>query len=212
MKHHVIAVLLAIGALCAAGPASSATLGLLTGAPNLSASQASIDFLFDDPFVPVNGDLSAFGAEVDSTNGVSVSGIAEIGFGVSYALSDPTTDLTGGFDVFDANGLVLGGDLFAVGFTEDVIELQFTNLSGSAAGSFGSSVLMVIAFEDPFDELGTNPFDDLVDGLFYDASITISTVVPIPLPAGLPLLLTGLVCTALIARRRTRVLRSRDAP
>lgn len=204
MKHYLTAALLAAAALFGAGSASAATLGLTTGLPSVSASQASVDFFVNDPVAPVDGDLSTFGAVVDATNGVPVTGIAEIGFGVSYALSDPTSDLTGGFDVFDANGLVLGGDLFAVGFTEDVIELQFTNLTGSAAGSFGATVLMLIAFDDPFDELGPNPFADLVDGLFYDASLTISNVVPIPLPAGLPLLLTGLVCTALIARRRSR--------
>lgn len=42
-----------------------------------------------------------------------------------------------------------------MGFTEDVIELQFGNLSGSGAGSFGASVLALISFDDP---LGANPF------------------------------------------------------
>ena len=68
----------------------------------------------------------------------------------------------------------------------NVIEIQFGNLTGSVAASFGASVLAMITFTN-------EPFDGLSDGGVYDASITISNVVSaIPLPASLPLLLAGL--------------------
>jgi hypothetical protein len=201
MKHSITAAVLTAGMALGAGQAVAATLGLTTEAPTLSSSSAFIDYL---EFAP-DGDLSNFGAEVDSTDGVSPNGFIEIGFGVGFSLADPTTGLSGGFDIFDEDGFFLGGDLFAVGFAEDVIELQFDNLSGSGAGLFGTSVLALIAFDNP---LGANPLGSLVDGEFYSASVTISnvatsasTVAPIPLPAGLPLMLTGLASIVLLRRR-----------
>lgn len=199
MKHYITAAVLAAGMALGAGQAVAATLGLTTEAPILSSSTAFIDYL---EFAP-DGDLSTFGAEVDFTDGVSPNGFTEIGFGIGFSLADPTTGLSGGFDIFDEDGFFLGGDLFAVGFIEDVIELQFNNLSGSGAGSFGTSVLALITFDDP---LGANPFASLFDGDSLGASITISdvassTVAPIPVPAGLPLLLTGLGGIVLLRRR-----------
>jgi hypothetical protein len=170
------------------------------GQDSLSSSTAFIDYL---EFAP-DGDLSTFGAQVDFTDGVSPTGFTEIGFGIGFLLADPTTGATGGFDIFDEDGLFLDGELLAVGFTEDVIGLQFGNLGGSNASSFGSSVLASIAFDDA---LGANPFDGFVDGEYYGASITTSnvadaTVAPVPLPAGLPLLLTSLGGIVLLRRRR----------
>ncbi|SIO45964.1 VPLPA-CTERM protein sorting domain-containing protein [Rhodovulum sp. ES.010] len=192
MKRHISAALVTAGLAFGALQAQAASLGLPTGAPSLSSSAAFIDYI---EFAP-DGDLSTFGAAVDSTDGVSPTGLTEIGFGVGFSLADPTAEATGGFDVFDEDGLFLAGDLLAVGFTEDVIEFRFGNLSGSGAGAFGSSVLALIAFDDP---LGANPFDSFADGDFYSASITISNVVP--LPAGLALLLGGLGGMALLRRR-----------
>jgi len=198
--------LLFAGALAIAtvvgGTSSAATLGLTTEAPSLSSSTAFIDYF---EFAP-DGDLSNFGAEVDFIDGVSPVGFTEIGFGIGYSLSDPTGDFNGGFDIFDEDGEFLAGDLLAVGFTEDVIELQFGNLSGSGTGSFGSSVLALISLDDP---LGTNPFSLLVDGDSLGASISFSSVAdtsvaPIPLPAGLPLLLTSLGGIALLRRRKAK--------
>ncbi|SFR06274.1 VPLPA-CTERM sorting domain-containing protein [Poseidonocella sedimentorum] len=194
MKHSITAAIMAAGLAFGAGGAFAATLGLTTAAPSLSSSTGLISYFDVDP----DGDLSTGGAEVDATDGVSPSGFTEIGFGVGFSLADPTTGLTGGFDVFDDDGLFLGGDLFAVGFTEDVIELHFNNLSGSGASAFGTSVLALIVFDDP---LGANPFAALLDGDELGASITISDVVaPIPLPAGLPLLLAGLLGLGLVRR------------
>ena len=175
-----------------------ASLGLNTGLPTLKSSAAFIDYLEFGP----DGDLSTFGAEVDFVDGVSPMGFTELSFGVGFALADPTVGATGGFDIFDDNGLFLGGDLFAVGFVEDVIELQFDQLIGNGAGNFGSSVLVQVMFDAP---LGTNPFASLVDGNFYSASVRVLNVVDIstvPEPAVFPLLLSALVGTGWLRRRR----------
>lgn len=200
MKHYVKAALVAAGMALLSGQASAATLGLTTETPHLSSSMAVIDYVefgFD-------GDLSTFGAEVDFTSGVSPSGATKIGFGIGFSLADPPIGATGGFDILDEDGLFLSGDLLALGFTEDTIELQFGNLSGSGVEYFGSSVLALISFDD---SLGTDPFAVLPDGASLGASIMISnvsssTVAPIPLPAGLPLLLTSIGGTILLRRRK----------
>lgn len=197
MKHFITAAVVTAGTVLGAQEVAAATLGLRTEAPSLATSAAFIDYFEFGP----DGDLSTFGALVDSTDGVSPVGFTEIGFGIGVALADPTTGATGGFDVFDEDGLFLAGDLLAVGFVEDVIEFQFGNLSGSGAGSFGSSVLALIAFDDP---LGANPFASLVDSDSLGASVTISNVAPIPLPASVLLLLGGLVSIGAVGARRRR--------
>lgn len=197
MRNFLAPALLAAGLTLTAGLASAATLGLTTEAPSLSSSTAEIDYL---EFLS-DGNLSTFGAEVDATNGTSPVGLTEISFAVGFDVSDPTGDFGGGFDVFDDNGEFLAGDILAVGFSEDVIEFQFGNLSGSAADDFGSSVLALITFDDP---LGVDPFRALADGDALFASISISRVAaiaPVPLPAGLPLLLTGALGFGLLKRR-----------
>lgn len=175
--------------------ASAASLNLLTGSATIGSNSASIDYLE----IATDGDLSTFGAEVDFTDGVSPVGFTEIGFGIGFSIADPTSGATGGFDIFDDNGLFLDGDVLAVGFTDSVIEFEFGNLSGSGAGSFGSSVLALISFDDA---LGANPFASLVDGDFYSASISISNVTPIPLPAGFPLLAAGLGGLLILRRHK----------
>lgn len=191
MKNKIFSAVLLTGSLVLAVPTQgfAASLGLTTAAPTIEASSASIAYLKFGS----DGDLSTFDATVDLTNGVSPAAPASIGFGVGFSLADPTVGATGGFDIFDANGSFLGGDLMAVGFLEDVIELQFGNLVGAGAGSFGASVLARIAFADP---LGANPFASLVDGSSYAASITLSNIAAVrsvPVPATLPLLLTALI-------------------
>lgn len=177
-----------------------ASLGLTTGSPSLTSSFSLVDYL---EFAP-DGDLSTFGAEIDSTDGVAPVGFTELSFGVGFALSDPTVGATGGFDIFDEDGFFLGGDLIAVGFAEDVIEFQFGTLSGAGVGGFGSSVLVQVLFDDA---LGSNPFASLVDGEFYTGSITVSNVVdvsPVPLPAALPLFLSGLIGLGWLGKRRSQ--------
>lgn len=203
MKHLIAAVSLATGLALSAGMVSAATLGLTTDAPSLSASAAFIDYFDFGPDAELLTDVP----EVDGVDGVSPNGFTTVDFVVGFSTADPsdTSDFAfGGFlDVSDDDGQFLVGDLFAIGYTEDAIELQFNNLSGSGAGSFGSTVLALVAFDDP---LGANPFASLFDGDSLAASITVSNVAdvsmaPIPLPAGMPLLIAGLGGLALLRRR-----------
>ena len=196
MKNKYFAAILLAGTLALAMPVHSfaASLGLSIALPTLQASISSIDYLEFGP----DGDLSTFGAGVDITDGVSPVGVTGLGFGIGFSLANPIIGATGGFDVTDQNGLFLTGNLIAVGFSDDVIELQFGSLSGAGAGSFGSTVLARLAFGDP---LGPNPFISLVDGEFYSASITISNVSAVPLPAALPLFLSALFGFGWIGKR-----------
>ena len=190
MERLLYMFLLLTAALGTIAPVSTnaASLGLTTQDPTVASSAATIDYLE----FGVDGDLSTFGAEINSFDGVIPLGFTELSFGIGFALADPTTGATGGFDIFDDNGLFLEGDLLAVGFTQDTIEFQFGNLTGSAATDFGTSVLALIAFEDP---LGTNPFDGLVDGEFYSASISVSSVVSqsVPEPGSIALFASALL-------------------
>jgi len=201
MKQTIKAVISAACLIFGAGQAMAASLGLTTGTPSLMSDTAFIDVLHFGP----DGDLSTFGAEVITSNGVAPVGFTEIGFGIGYGLADPTGTFSGGFDIFDEAGAFLAGDLLAVGFTENVIEFEFGNLTGSGAASFGASVLALVSFDDP---LGANPFDGLNDGASLSATVSFANVVdpsvaPVPLPAGLPLLLVGLSAIA-VTRRRVR--------
>jgi PEP-CTERM motif-containing protein len=154
---------------------NAATLGLTTQNPTLGSSSVVVDYLEFGS----DGDLfSLFTAEIDSSNGVTPDGSTTLDFDAAFPLATPTINATGFLDILDANGQFLGGDLLAVGFTEDVVELQFNNLLGSAAGDFGSSVLALVTFDDPLNALvGPNPFNSFVDGDFYTASVSISNVV-----------------------------------
>jgi hypothetical protein len=178
--------------------AKATTLGLTTQGPSLDSSFAFVDY-FE---FGTDGDLSSFGGIIDSSSGVSPFGFTGFSFGVGFSLSDPANTATGGFDVFDENGLFLGGDLAAVGFTENVIEFQFDHLTGAAAADFGSSVLMMISF---VDQLGTNPFGGLVDGTFYDTAVHIASVASstatVPAPQTLVLCALALVLMGLVRRR-----------
>jgi hypothetical protein len=201
MKNYIKSAILAAGLVFGAGQGFAATLGLTTGVPSLSSSMATIDYLDLNP----DGELSAVSAEVDSTGGVTTNGFTTIDFVAGFALADPTDVLDfsfGGFlDVSDEDGQFLVGDLFGIGFTENAIELQFNNLTGSGAGNFGSSVLALISFTIP---LGLNPFTALNDGDFLDAEISVSNVAPVPLPAGLPLILSALFGLGVVARRKSK--------
>lgn len=192
MKHILVGALFVLGSLLA-GKSSAATLGLTTSDPTVTASAATVDY-----FGFFDGSLSTFAAIIDNTSGISLGASPQLSFAVGFDLIDPTTGLSGGFGVTDASGQVLSGDLIAVGFSDSVIELQFGNLIGTGVGNFGTSVLATLAFTD---DLGLNPFSSLVDLTSYNASISIANVQsgpvsPIPLPAGIWLLLAGIFSLA----------------
>jgi hypothetical protein len=184
--------------LALATPSLAASLGLIPGQPELVVGSATVDYFEIGP----DGDLSSFGTLVDGADGVSPTGVTELGFGFGFDLANPIVGATGGFDVTDENGLFLSGELQAVGFRDDVIELEFGALSGSAASSFDASVLMQIAF---IDDWGVNPFTKLVDGNSYSTMISIANAAPVPVPAALPLFLSALGFAAVFTRRRRKV-------
>ncbi len=104
-----------------------------------------------------------------------------------------------------SDGLFLGGTISDVGSVfdadgEDRIEFLIDITGGSAAGSFGASVLAIFAGEFGADD------GALVAGFGpVSTSISVAPVAPpavIPLPAALPMLLSGLGLAALMRRRR----------
>ena len=193
MRHlKFIATLAAV--LFASAP-DAATLGLSTSAPTIAASTAQVDYLEFSP----DGDLSAAGMIVDGSSLITLAGVAEISFGIGFDLANPDVAPSGGFDIYDDNGLYLAGDLIALGFRAfggngSLIELHFGQLSGNGEGEWTDTLLMNVIFPSG----GGNPFDMFVDGENHPASIGIFAVTsvptPIPLPGGLPLLLGGLLC------------------
>ncbi|WP_299471229.1 VPLPA-CTERM sorting domain-containing protein [uncultured Roseibium sp.] len=205
MKRLVISVFMTISLAFGVQGASAAGLGLTTEPPTLNASFALIEYFDNAPF----GDLATFGADIDSSDGVSPTGAAFVDFIIGFDPTDPANTLTGGFDVFDDNGLFLSGVATDAGYETDTIEFLLDVIGGSASGAFGSQVLMTIAF-DTFEMLGDNPFDNLEDTELvrfdgpYIGSVSIAKVAPsavIPIPAGLPLLLTALVGLGWLRRR-----------
>ncbi len=198
MKKTIYNTLLSIALLVSMQlTATAALLGLTTQNPTLGSSSVSIDYLEFGG----DGDLSSLFNSIDLSSGVTPVGQAALYFSVGFPLATPTIGATGFFDIFDDNGQFLAGDLLAVGFTEGVIELQFNNLIGSAAGSFGNSVLALINFDDP---LGANPFNAFLDGNIYTASVSISNVVinEAPEPHILALFVSGFIGILLYYQRR----------
>lgn len=174
------------------------TLGLEKGSPSLSSGAALIDYLE----FGTDGDLSVFGVLVEEASEVPPSGVAEIGFGVGFLRDSPIGNATGGFDIFDDEGLFLGGDLIAIGFQENTLELQFSNLVGAGSKFFDLSVLMVLEFAD---SLGSNPLTSLVDGEAYLATISLFNVrnaSAIPTPGTLSLAILALFGLSWLQKKR----------
>lgn len=200
MKKLIVSAALTMGLFAWGQSAAALSLGLTTELPLIEASFAEIDYAESGS----DGDLSTFGADVDFTDGVTLTDPAFILFGFGFSLADPTDAPGGGFTVFDDDGFneALAGDLIDIGFFDDTIELLFGSLTGSVASDFGSLALMTIFFDDA---LGADPFAAFVDGDFYTASISIESVaVPnvVPLPAGAALLLTGVAGVVGMSRRK----------
>lgn len=188
--------------ILAAGLVGTYAIGSSVSAATLSASVADVEYA--EPFVG-EGELAIVLADVDGSTGAMPNGFATLDIVAGFGTADPTdsSDFAfGGFlDVSDDDGQFLVGDLSSISFGTDLIELSFNNLIGNAAGSFGSTVIATISFDDM---PGADPFSAFVDGKIYGASVDISSAVaPVPLPAGLPLLIAGIGGLAVV-RRKTK--------
>lgn len=168
---NCIAYIIAVALSLINGFASAETLNITKEGPRFYVNTAIIEFIeFGEDF-----DISSAGSIIDASFGVSLDGSSELGLGVAYLSSAPETSFSGGFDVLDAAGLFLSGELFEIGFANNELELLFGRLSGRMAGLFGDEVLMQIRF---IDEVGADPFSAFSDGLSLTASIHVSKVAP----------------------------------
>jgi len=167
---RLLSLMLAITATCffaGVAPVSAATV-TFTG---------NVEYLIDLPLDAVDGL-----AEGEVTDGVETF---DFSLSVFLNLIDPPVGSLfiteqGTFDE------ILGGMLESLDFGIDYVALLFGDLTGSAAGMFGSKALVVFRDFDP-------------TSLGGDTSVTIS---PIPLPASAVLLLSGLGGVLVLARRR----------
>jgi hypothetical protein len=193
------AAILTAAACAMTQTANAAPLDLETITPTFTAANSTVEFFEDFPSLG-EGELLAFGATITAADGVNPIAPATIDFTFGFPLTDPTDNPSGFFDVVDGSfSSVLSGDtVLALGFSENLVEVQFGNHTGSAGTDFNDSVLLSIAFAD---DLGADPFGALVGGGFYDATLTLANVAEVPAPAALPLLLTGLAGLALFRKR-----------
>lgn len=179
-----------------ASSATSATLGLpVLPAPEISGSGNAVNDL----------GVIGFGFDFLAEDAVSTAPATASGLDVRIIglLGLSPAALNVGPD--QGGQLFLGGSQSDLGFEfsstdQDTIEILFSGLTGSAASSFGSSVLAVITGEFGNDE--TVLFDTGFGST--QASIVINPVdtAVIPLPATLPLLASALLSAFAISRRR----------
>lgn len=171
---------------------SAASLGLTTGTPIITAGSTSVEYLDDVGFGADLTNAFSLDTSVTAVDSVTFAGPADLTFTFfGFNPLDPM-DLTlpyspsGGFDIVDDGSVFLQGDaVIDVGFREDAIEIQFGNLSGTGASIFGDSILLEVLFADPLGD--PNPFNALQANA-YDASVTVSNVVPTPIPIPIPVL------------------------
>ena len=179
--------------------AGAATLCLTLGDPFLESSTASSDFLQNGD----EGDLSSFGGIIDSSAGVTLNGVAELGYFFAFDPND-LGSAAAAFDIIDeSNDVLLSDNLIDVGFRDNVVELLFDGLTGAAAGLFNTTALVEIEFDGL---LGSDPFAFFEDGEAYATRIRVSNVLtdvtPIPVPASLPLMMAAMGGIALLRRRK----------
>lgn len=104
-------------------------------------------------------------------------------------------------DIFDEDTNFLTGTLSDTGFVDTdaryngVLELLFDVTGGTFAAEFGDQVLMTLTAN-----FGSDPFN--IDFGSTAGTLSLNPVIAaVPLPAGLPLLLGGFGCFALLRRR-----------
>ncbi|WP_136636741.1 VPLPA-CTERM sorting domain-containing protein [Pseudooceanicola onchidii] len=165
--------------------------------------EPTIDFFVDATASVFGGYADLWFDTVALGSVVGAGPVLEVGVDVQlgFDVSDPYGTLTGALFTTDGADGFLDGDLVNVGFDTYVVELVFGNLTGSAASLFGDFALVELFFEDPYLN---DPLAMLEDGETYAVYGVVSSVAPVPLPAGLPLMAGGFaLLIGLRARRKT---------
>lgn len=194
MKTLLSALAIGLAAFTAADQADASPLNVITDAPFIDMPLGTADFLETGGI----GDLSILGAEGVSFD-LSPTGTLLFDIFVDFDTTDPYATANGSFFSMDDDGAFLDGTLLQAGFADDILQLLFGDLTGSAAGEFGPFVLIELEFFDPFP--GIDPLRNLADGTAYDVAAVLSSVAPIPVPAALPLLAGALGGLVLLRRR-----------
>ncbi|MGC9417982.1 MAG: hypothetical protein ACP5EN_03335 [Rhodovulum sp.] len=193
LKSALVSLALSVAT---AGVASAASLGLATKALPV------VDIVFAEAVyfeTGGTGDLFWTAPALGLATAVPSASEAEFDIALTFDIANPYGSVTGALLSADRDGNpYLEGDLVAIGFQDDLLELLFGNLSGSAAPAFGSQALVELFFIGP---VGADPLAGLSDLGVYDLAGTI--VAPVPLPGGLPLLAGGVVLLAGLRARRT---------
>lgn len=194
MKNLIAALAIGLAALTAADHADASPLRNAVDAPTIEIPFATVDYIEAFGF----GDLSMFFAE-GLASGTPQAGDLFVSLTLGFDPVVPAGSALGGLFSEDDDGAFLDGDVLATGFQDDVLQVLFGNLSGSAAADFGDLALMELVFIDPFP--GANPLANLVDGTSYAVFATVYAATPIPVPAALPMLAAGLGGLVLLRRR-----------
>jgi len=149
-----------------------------------------------------------FGSGSVSGNTASTTVLDTLSTSNTSDIASDNSFSTGALSVTDGGAGWLTGSLADLAVTsdpagDDSITMLFDSLGGTAAGEFGDFVVAELT-----GEFGAMPFALTAPmatfGVSGSATFTgAEAMAPIPLPAGLPLLIAALAGTAVIGRRKT---------
>ena len=189
-------------------------LTLITGLTATSASASSLlpplvvapgaDLTFTE--IDPRAEIAIFGT-VDRFDDVSGFTSASFTMIFDYLLATPPSNAAGVFAIDDGSAFLLTGSIDAASLIGDTILLSLSGLDGSEKSVFSTPVFAEIVF----DTLpGADLFGALTNANPYGVTVTIGAAgqspvtAPIPLPAGLPLLASGIALFCWVSRRARR--------